>query len=93
MTDTLIAPQHTDPDQELDENHVTHIVPGDKDHTGIELVMNARIDGTPVRALCGHVWVPSRDPQRHPICPECEEIARANFEKKGRSFDRDGIKS
>ena len=30
--------------------------------------------GTPVVALCGKVWVPSRDPERFPICPECQEI-------------------
>ena len=34
----------------------------------------AQVNGTPVRALCGKVWVPSRDPQRFPICPECKEI-------------------
>ena len=30
--------------------------------------------GTPVVALCGKVWVPSRDPERFPVCPECKEI-------------------
>jgi len=30
--------------------------------------------GTPVIALCGKVWVPSRAPERFPVCPECEEI-------------------
>ncbi len=30
--------------------------------------------GTPVTALCGKVWVPSRDPQRYPVCPTCKEI-------------------
>jgi hypothetical protein len=24
--------------------------------------------------LCGKVWVPSRDPQKFPVCPECKEI-------------------
>jgi Protein of unknown function (DUF3039) len=37
-------------------------------------IMEAMVNGTPVRALCGKVWVPSRDPQRFPICPECKEI-------------------
>lgn len=36
--------------------------------------MSARIEGTPVRALCGKIWVPSRDPKRFPVCPECKEI-------------------
>jgi len=34
----------------------------------------ALVEGTPVVALCGKVWVPSRDPQRYPVCPECKEI-------------------
>ena len=36
--------------------------------------MEAMVNGTPVRALCGKVWVPSRDPKRFPVCPECKEI-------------------
>ena len=30
--------------------------------------------GTPVIALCGKVWVPSRAPEKFPVCPECKEI-------------------
>ena len=39
-----------------------------------EKLMEAMVNGTPVVALCGKVWVPSRDPSRFPICPECKEI-------------------
>jgi hypothetical protein len=35
--------------------------------------------GTAVRALCGKIWVPRRDPKRYPLCPTCKEIA----EQKG----------
>ncbi len=34
----------------------------------------AYVEGTPIRALCGKVWVPSRDPSRYPVCPECTKI-------------------
>nr|WP_246211364.1 DUF3039 domain-containing protein [Phytoactinopolyspora alkaliphila] len=34
---------------------------------------DAMINGTPVIALCGKVWVPSRDPQKYPVCPECKK--------------------
>ena len=27
-----------------------------------------------VEALCGHVWVPSRDPKQLPLCQECKSI-------------------
>jgi hypothetical protein len=36
--------------------------------------MDAMVNGTPVVALCGKVWVPSRDPKKYPVCPECKEI-------------------
>jgi hypothetical protein len=35
--------------------------------------------GTPVTAICGKIFVPSRDPEKFPICPICKEIAEALF--------------
>ncbi|MGI8662121.1 MAG: DUF3039 domain-containing protein [Acidimicrobiales bacterium] len=37
-------------------------------------VTEAYITGTPVTALCGKTWVPSRSPDRYPVCPTCKEI-------------------
>ena len=37
-------------------------------------ITEAMVLGTPVTALCGKVWVPSRDPSRFPICPTCKEL-------------------
>ena len=37
-------------------------------------VTEAYISGTPVTALCGKTWVPTRDPGRYPVCPTCKEI-------------------
>lgn len=34
----------------------------------------AYVEGSPVKALCGKVWVPSRDPERYQVCPTCREI-------------------
>ncbi len=39
-----------------------------------EKLTEAMVLGTPVIALCGKVWVPSRDPQKYPTCPECQEV-------------------
>jgi hypothetical protein len=50
-----------------DHERFSHYVPKDK-------LMEAMVNGTPVIALCGKVWVPSRDPQRFPVCPDCKEI-------------------
>lgn len=29
--------------------------------------------GTPVEAACGKIWVPSRDPDKFPLCAACLE--------------------
>ena len=39
-----------------------------------EQATEAFVYGWPVIALCGKVWVPSRDPEKFPICPTCKEI-------------------
>lgn len=35
---------------------------------------DAMILGIPVKALCGKVWVPSRDPEKFPVRPACKEV-------------------
>jgi hypothetical protein len=37
-------------------------------------ITEAMVFGTPIRAICGKVWVPSRSPKNFPVCPECKEI-------------------
>lgn len=52
--------------------------PGDHDrfshYVKKNAIMPSAIEGTPLEALCGKKWVPSRDPEKFPICPECKEI-------------------
>jgi Protein of unknown function (DUF3039) len=48
------------------------------------LLTEARVYGTPVEALCGKRWVPSRDPKRYPICPECQAIKDDIFRRAGK---------
>ena len=59
--------ERTQPLDNGDHERLSHFVPKDK-------LMDAMVNGTPVVALCGKVWIPSRDPQRFPVCPECKEI-------------------
>jgi Protein of unknown function (DUF3039) len=53
---------------------------GDGDHERFahyvlkDKIVDSAVTGTPVVALCGKVWVPSRDPKKYPVCPECREI-------------------
>lgn len=37
-------------------------------------VTEAMVLGTPVKALCGKQWVPSRDASKFPVCPDCLRI-------------------
>ena len=37
-------------------------------------IMEAAVFGSPLTALCGKVWVPSRDPSKFPVCQECKDI-------------------
>lgn len=62
----------TEIDPTTGEPRESHIVWPD----GPNRVMKARVEGTPVEALCGHTWVPSRDPQNYPVCPRCKEAYR-----------------
>lgn len=50
-----------------DHERYAHYVRKDK-------VVESAVMGTPVVALCGKVWVPSRDPEKFPVCPKCKEI-------------------
>jgi hypothetical protein len=42
-------------------------------------VTEAYVMGTPIQAICGKIFVPHRDPEKFPVCPECREIAEALF--------------
>jgi hypothetical protein len=46
-------------------------------------VTEAYINGTQVTALCGKTWVPSRNPDRHQVCPTCKEILEMAKAAKG----------
>lgn len=58
-------------DQQLldqgDHERFSHYVKKDK-------IVESAVMGNAVVALCGKIWVPSRDPQKFPVCPTCQEI-------------------
>lgn len=39
-----------------------------------EKILESALTGKPVRALCGKKWVPGRDPEKFPVCPDCQKI-------------------
>jgi hypothetical protein len=56
------------------EPECSHIVKTDGDDSAAAKVLRARIEGTPLEALCGHRWIPSRDPKQLPLCAKCKDI-------------------
>ena len=80
--DLLVESTTTDPILDGDHERMTHIVlegykvpSGDFVSTG-NSVVEGMVHGTAVRALCGKIWQPGRDPKRYPLCPTCAEIAK-----------------
>ena len=64
-TDLLTRPEEqTD---EGDHDRFAHYVKKEK-------ILESAVSGKSVRALCGKKWIPSRDPEKFPICPICKEI-------------------
>ena len=55
------------PLEDGDHERFSHYVDKDK-------LTEAMVMGTPVVALCGKVWVPSRSPEQYPVCPDCKEV-------------------
>jgi len=63
----LDAPPVVDPTEEDEEPEAAHIV------TQRDLI-HSQITGQPIRALCGKLWVPKRNPDDYPMCPACVKI-------------------
>ena len=78
MSELVVAPSEVRPDldevPETGEPTVAHIVKVGPGESAAAKVLEARIYGTPLEALCGHVWVPSRDPKQLPLCEACKQI-------------------
>jgi len=59
-----------------EEPRHAHIVyRGDDPRPARAIVLEALVLGTPLTALCGYTWVPSRDPSKLSVCPKCLEMA------------------
>jgi hypothetical protein len=78
MPEVVTSPAEVRPDvdevvepAEPSHAHIVKVEPGE---SAAAKILEARIYGTPVEALCGHVWVPSRDPKQLPVCQECASI-------------------
>ncbi len=67
---------------ETDSDLLTRPVPEEDDgghdrfahYVEKDKIVESAVTGKTVRALCGKKWIPSRDPEKYPICPTCKEI-------------------
>jgi len=52
--------------------------PGDHDlfshYVKKDAIARAAVEGVPAVALCGKQWVPTRDGEKFPVCPDCHDI-------------------
>jgi DUF3039 family protein len=78
---------------EVIEQERTDVRTDDGDHDRFahwvigEDLNEALVHGTPVRALCGKLWVPCRDPERYPVCPECKRLFDLGPEGRRREWE------
>jgi hypothetical protein len=70
---TEVLQPDVDETPETGSPKVAHIVKPDGGNAAAR-VLEARIYGTPLEALCGEVFVPQRDPTKLPLCAPCKEI-------------------
>ena len=63
-TDDKVGTDHFEPG---DAEKFSHYVKKDK-------ILESAMTGLPVRALCGKLWTPTRDPEKFPVCPECKDV-------------------
>jgi Protein of unknown function (DUF3039) len=83
MSDISVSPVRSDPTLDGDHERMAHIVlegwhpeEGEFVPAGPSVV-EGLVNGTAVKALCGKIWVPNRDPKKYPLCPTCKEVAES----------------
>lgn len=66
------------PEVDLKETTINIQSNGDHDrfahYVSTEEMMEAFVNGIPAIALCGKIWIPTRDGSNFPVCKTCEEI-------------------
>ena len=61
----------------MEKDKCAHIVKTKKGEDATTVVLEARVMGNVLEALCGFKWVPSKDPKNLPVCEDCKAIYEA----------------
>jgi hypothetical protein len=70
-------------DVKVDEEVRVDPTIGDGDHERFAHIVrrseltDAMVYGKEITALCGKKWIPTRDPERFPVCPDCRDTLAA----------------
>ena len=71
------------------KDHLTHLInPTRNLHiwrlgmTSKDVVALATLGGIVITALCGYTWVPTRNPDKYPVCKACMEVGAAMIAEK-----------
>lgn len=65
-TETIVDPTLSEGDEGDHDRFAHYVRKAD--------IMRSAVEGVAVVALCGKKWVPNRDPEKFPVCPQCKEI-------------------
>ena len=75
----LVAMSDTTTQPDLDSAPVVELTEEDEQPDAAHIVtqkdlIESQISGKPIRALCGKLWVPKRNPDNYPMCQACVEV-------------------
>lgn len=84
MTQTIEVVETATTDVPDEASHIVHVPGTEKFGTTPQAyVLQARIEGRPVKALCGHEFIPVKDPAPLPVCEPCLAEYRNDPNGKG----------
>lgn len=59
---------------ETEDGDCAHIVRTEPGESAAAKILEARVLGIAIEALCGYTWVPQKNPEGKPVCSKCKEI-------------------
>ncbi len=71
-TEVIERPSTRPSDPDLEDGKVAHIIRKDDQMRGYVL-------GEEITALCGERFIPTRDPNKYPVCEGCREALTAAY--------------
>ena len=74
MTAVMLEREILTTEEPEQASHIVMVPAGEDDKSPQAYVLRARIEGFAVTALCGHEFIPQKDPAPLPVCSGCLDI-------------------